>query len=201
MKKNYHHGDLAPELLRAAEEELRENGVEAFSLRAVAKRAKVSHGAPAHHFKDAQGLLTALAGIGYERLVQVQDKRKRAAMADPKAQLLASGLGYIDFAEKNAALFRLMFSSERPDRSDARLATAANSAFHNLTVDVGSLLGSDPRSNPTAMRQVMASWAIAHGLADLMIVGRAERAMGFGSMKRKDRDEALADIMLRAITE
>ena len=47
--------------MRAAEAELAENGIESFSLRAVAKRAGVSHGAPAHHFKDAKGLLTALA--------------------------------------------------------------------------------------------------------------------------------------------
>mgnify|MGYP003726374833 CR=1 FL=1 len=60
-RKTYHHGDLASELLRAAERELSENGIESFSLRAVAKRAGVSHGAPAHHFRDARGLLTALA--------------------------------------------------------------------------------------------------------------------------------------------
>ena len=60
-KDRYHHGDLKMALLRAAEAELAENGIESFSLRAVAKRAGVSHGAPAHHFKDAKGLLTALA--------------------------------------------------------------------------------------------------------------------------------------------
>lgn len=58
----YHHGDLRAALLHAAEEELAERGMEAFSLRSVAKRAGVSHAAPAHHFGDAQGLLTALAG-------------------------------------------------------------------------------------------------------------------------------------------
>jgi hypothetical protein len=61
----YHHGDLRAALLSAAEEELAERGMEAFSLRSVAKRAGVSHAAPAHHFGDAQGLLTALAAEGF----------------------------------------------------------------------------------------------------------------------------------------
>ena len=38
----YHHGDLKAALLAAAEAELAERGIEAFSLRAVAKRAGVS---------------------------------------------------------------------------------------------------------------------------------------------------------------
>ena len=61
--RKYHHGDLRAALLAAAEAELAERGVEAFSLRQVAKRAGVSHAAPAHHFGDAQGLLTALAAV------------------------------------------------------------------------------------------------------------------------------------------
>ena len=57
----YHHGDLRKALLDAAEAELAEKGVEGFTLRGCAKRAGVSHAAPAHHFKDANALLTALA--------------------------------------------------------------------------------------------------------------------------------------------
>ena len=68
-KLPYHHGDLAAALLAAAEAELAEKGVEAFSLRSVAKRAGVSHAAPAHHFGDATGVLTALATEGFRRFL------------------------------------------------------------------------------------------------------------------------------------
>ena len=81
--KTYHHGNLAAELLQAAERELVLNGIEAFSLRAVAKRAGVSHGAPAYHFKSARGLLTALAATGYERLVEAQEARQSDAGSAP----------------------------------------------------------------------------------------------------------------------
>ena len=96
--RSYHHGDLRAALLAAAEVELTEKGVEAFSLRSVAKRAGVSHAAPAHHFGDARGLLTALAVEGFRRFLATQHRREALAAPDPRAQLVAAGLGYVDFA-------------------------------------------------------------------------------------------------------
>ena len=66
-RRGYHHGDLRDALLSAGEAELRDRGIEGFTLRSCAKRAGVSHGAPAHHFADANALLTALAATGRPR--------------------------------------------------------------------------------------------------------------------------------------
>ncbi|WP_422343682.1 TetR/AcrR family transcriptional regulator [Parasphingorhabdus sp.] len=200
-KNAYHHGDLRAELLRAAETVLSENGIEAFSLRAVAKRAGVSHGAPAHHFNDVKGLLTALATIGYERFIETQNARQRNADTDPRAQLAASGLGYIDFALENPALFQLMFSSQKPDKSDSSLAAVADAAFEKLVDDVGNVHQSNPHENPAMMQDVMAAWAIVHGMADLMIAGRTGRALPFGNMDDSQRDATLSDLILRSIGE
>ena len=63
-RDGYHHGDLRAALIAAAEEELAENGVDGFTLRGCARRAGVSHAAPAHHFKDVRALFTALATVG-----------------------------------------------------------------------------------------------------------------------------------------
>ncbi|MGQ4421455.1 TetR/AcrR family transcriptional regulator, partial [Streptomyces violaceoruber] len=62
----YHHGDLRRSVLSAALEVIRSDGVAAISLRDLARRAEVSHAAPAHHFKDKAGLLTAIATEGFE---------------------------------------------------------------------------------------------------------------------------------------
>lgn len=196
-RKGYHHGDLASALLRAAEKELSENGMEAFSLRAVAKRAGVSHGAPAHHFGDVRGLLTALATQGYQRLIKAQNTRQRKAKPDPKSQLAASGLGYIDFAIKNPALFRLMFSSEKPDRTDDRFFDVALEVFNKLVSDTQKVSGKDPYRDRETMKELMASWSIVHGLAELMISGRAERPMGFDKMTKAERDAVIIDIIQR----
>ncbi|PEQ12903.1 TetR family transcriptional regulator [Novosphingobium sp. PC22D] len=194
----YHHGDLASALLKAAEEELALHGIEAFSLRAVAKRAGVSHGAPAHHFKDAKGLLTTLAARGYERLVEAQVSRQREADEDPTAQCIASGLGYLDFARANPELFRLMFSSDKPRRSQDDFARSAGTAFANLVGDIRNKLGSDPYEDPVAMKQVVASWSIVHGLADLLISGRLDAPLAVVGTEA-ERDEIMSEIMLRVL--
>ncbi|MBL4557132.1 MAG: helix-turn-helix transcriptional regulator [Rhodobacteraceae bacterium] len=59
--QGYHHGDLRAALIDAAKALIAERGVDGFSLRAAARQAGVSAAAPAHHFGDARGLLTAVA--------------------------------------------------------------------------------------------------------------------------------------------
>ena len=59
----YHHGDLPAALLEAVESAVLEHGPGSVSLRDIARRAGVSHGAPAHHFGNKAGLLTAFATV------------------------------------------------------------------------------------------------------------------------------------------
>lgn len=197
--QSYHHGDLRQALLDAAEVELAENGIERFSLRAVAKRVGVSHGAPAHHFEDTQGLLTALAARGYAWFMAAQDRREHLASDDPRERLAASGLGYIDFAVEHPALFRLMFVSERTDKDDSALANAATAAFEKLAEHVQSIRHRDPHTDLPAMTDVLSCWAIAHGLADLLIADRLGRAEALSTMSDAERDQFFASIILRGI--
>lgn len=198
---NYHHGNLRLALLDAAEEELSEKGIERFSLRGVAKRAGVSHGAPAHHFQNAIGLLTALATRGYQQFIQAQDKRERQAANNPKARLAASGLGYLDFATENPALFQLMFSSSRPDKSDVHLAQAADEAFDKLVHHIAGITGANPHEDPDAMAAVIAAWGVVHGLADLLIADRLGRAEFLATYDHKQRDLYFSDIILKSVCD
>ncbi|MEM9437476.1 MAG: TetR/AcrR family transcriptional regulator [Pseudomonadota bacterium] len=170
-QKTYHHGDLRAALLDAAVEELAATGLEGFSLRKVAKRAGVSHAAPAHHFKDAAGLLTALATKGFREFVAAQEAREANAAPDPVSRLKAQGLGYIDFARDQTALFRLMFSSDRPRGHDPDLADAADAAYMKLADTVGDVAGIHPFHHPRAQEAASAIWALAHGLGDLVSSG------------------------------
>lgn len=187
--KPYHHGDLRHALLTAAEAELAEHGIEAFSLRQVSKRAGVSHAAPAHHFGDANGLLTALAAEGYQQFVAAQRRREAEAAPDPRAQLVAAGLGYVDFALTRPALFRLMFGSNRPDYGDPTLARAANAAYVRLAEQVFAAGGR------TAAEEA-AAWATAHGLADLLAAGRLQTISSFPAA---ERDAMIAAIIGRSL--
>ncbi|HJT13120.1 MAG TPA: TetR/AcrR family transcriptional regulator [Dongiaceae bacterium] len=195
-RRGYHHGDLRAVLLAAGEAELAEQGVEGFSLRGVAKRAEVSHAAPAHHFRDANGLLTALAAEGFRRFVDKQKARQQVADEDALSQLVAAGMGYVDFAMAHPALFRLMFSSNRPDHEAEELQIAASAAYRKLVEDVARLRGSPPGQSEPLPTDVMRTWAIAHGLADLMNSRRLKPLLG---LRKAERDAALAAMLRRSL--
>jgi AcrR family transcriptional regulator len=194
-QRRYHHGDLRAALLRAAEDELAASGVEGFSLRSVAKRAGVSHAAPAHHFGDVGGLMTALCTEGFERFLRAQSAREALAEPDPASQILAAGLGYIDFAMASPALFRLMFSSAMPDRNSAELSGAGARAYGHLLAQIAAAGGRvGPDGRPT--EDVAAAWAIVHGLADLIQSGPMA---DLRAMPAAERDAFLSKIIRRAL--
>lgn len=186
-EKPYHHGDLRAALLAAAEAELADRGVEAFSLRSVAKRAGVSHAAPAHHFGDAAGLLTALATEGFRHFLACQHRREALAASDPKSQVIAAGIGYVDFALERPALFRLIFTSARLNRDDPDLGAAGASSYRHLVEQVTALNGGSA--------DVAAAWAMVHGLADLLISGRLPALAAMETMAR----DAVLDGLIRRV--
>lgn len=187
MEKPYHHGDLRAALLTAAEAELTEKGVEGFSLRSVAKRAGVSHAAPAHHFGDMGGLLTALAAEGFTRFQDTLDAREVGA-ADARDKAVRAGLGYLEFAIARPALFRLIFSSVRPDFASAELLQAADRAYSHLVGLVTALGGTEV--------DVVALWATSHGIADL---SAGQRLRTLQSRPPPEREAMIREVLLRCL--
>lgn len=164
----YHHGDLREALLGAAEAVLAEAGTAGFSLRATARRAAVSHAAPAHHFGDVDGLLGALCERGFRRLTETMNAYRRGE-SEPVERLLRAGAGYVAFAQAHPALFELMFggrmarTEQGPGKGDA--------AFAVLLEALGAVRG---RAIETAedWRAVAGTWSVVHGLAQLAIAGQ-----------------------------
>ena len=170
----YHHGDLAHALVAAAEDLLAERGVEGFTLRECARRAGVSHAAPAHHFGDVNGLLTAVAAAGFARLTRAMREAAEREQ-DQDAALVGIGVAYVRFAFDHPALFRLMFHSDRLDRGDENLRAAGSAASDVLKERLAAvrriksaLHPPEARFDPTRMR----AWAVVHGIATLAIEGR-----------------------------
>jgi AcrR family transcriptional regulator len=186
-KPRYHHGDLRAALLAAGEAELSEKGVEAFSLRSVAKRAGVSHAAPAHHFGDTQGLLTALAAEGFRRFQATLDDREAGA-TDPRDKAIRAGLCYLDFALSRPALFRLIFSSAKPDYASAELIQASKIAYDHLVGLVQTLGGGEA--------DVVALWAASHGIADLASGGKLRILM---AKSLAEREALIRSVLARSL--
>ena len=165
--QRYHHGDLAVALLRAAEAVLRRDGLEALTLRAVAREAGVSHTAPQHHFDDLTGLLSELAAVGFMRFRDAMLGAAAAAGDDPLTRGRALGLAYLDFARDNPGLFLLMFRSGRIDMRRPALMAAADAAF-TVLANARGVAAPQAMTLPQAAT-VTATWAFVHGLAFLSI--------------------------------
>jgi AcrR family transcriptional regulator len=153
----YHHGDLRNALLEAARAILEEEGLAGLSLRAVARRASVSHAAPYRHFPNHESLLVQLAGEGFAELRQnIVAASQGPALEDDRITTI--GAAYMRFVARRPALARLMFGPQLPNRdSFPELAAAADG--------IGSEIGA--AVNDTALG--LAVWAAVHGLAMLIL--------------------------------
>ena len=104
-----------PDALRAATAQLvSERGPTGFSLREVARRAGVSHAAPAHHFGDARGLLTSVAAEGFTTLCANFDAAVDG-IDEPVERLTAMGKAYVHTAIENSGHFGVMCNDELVD--------------------------------------------------------------------------------------
>jgi len=164
-KRAYHHGDLSVALLRAAGNILEKEGVESLKLRAVARRAGVSHNAPYRHFPEREALLAALAAEGFEWLSEAQ--RKAAA-----AGLRAMGEAYVHFALAHPQRFRLMFGGQISLARHPQLREVATKACEGLA---GALSARVP-GGQDARDSSIAAWALVHGLAQLLLGARLSSA-------------------------
>ncbi|WP_199044139.1 TetR/AcrR family transcriptional regulator [Glycomyces salinus] len=161
MNSSYHHGDLRRALIDAAVESLGETGPSALSLRAVAKRAGVSHAAPAHHFGDKAGLLTAVATEGYGRFADALERAGR------NGDFVDVGVAYVRFAIDNRPYFEIMFRPELLHEDDPDLARAESRSRSVLVRGAADLAGGEPSLSP----QAVAAWSMVHGFAELLIGG------------------------------
>ncbi|MPY54567.1 TetR/AcrR family transcriptional regulator [Streptomyces acidicola] len=171
-KAPYHHGDLRRAILRVALDVIAVDGPSALSLRDLARRAGVSHAAPAHHFKDRTGLLTAIAAEGFELL---------AAAIREATDLRDGGVRYVRFAREHPAHFQVMFTPELLRESDVELTTAralSTAALHdtvstatpgNGNTEGSDTAGSDTDANADTRLARATVWSLAHGFATLLL--------------------------------
>jgi AcrR family transcriptional regulator len=171
-ERPYHHGFLRQALLDAAVELLREGGVEALSLRGVARAAGVSQTAPYRHFKDRRALVVGIAQEGFARMGTAITRAVQAG--EPGLSALRRGLAaYVRFAQEHSAEYRVMFGPELARRDDLpELNETALGVFGLLRdaiarLQQGGVLGA---GDPGLMS--ITAWATLHGLVMLSLDGQ-----------------------------
>jgi AcrR family transcriptional regulator len=169
----YHHGELRRALLDTALAVIEREGVGALSLRDLARRLRVSHAAPAHHFPDRSALLVELAREGYERFAAALEAAFLGA-PDDDGRLAAVGRAYIAFALAHPATFRVIFGREIAElpHPPAPLAEASGKAYAVLlrAVEAG-LAPLPPAQRPPAEQVAFVAWSSVHGAAMLWLDG------------------------------
>jgi AcrR family transcriptional regulator len=190
-KRAYHHGDLKDQLVAAAEAIILERGVNGFTLREAARRAGVSPAAPAHHFKDAKGLLAEVVLRGFREFGEALDAADKHGGEDPYKRLLEQGAAYVNFTLRHPARFQLMWAIGKYDAAYPGLAETSHRAFLVLerAVRAATEGGSAPLS-PDSMGYLLAVWSIVHGFSHLVMSGELD-----GLVKSGDR-RALVDTFL-----
>ncbi|MFD0790348.1 TetR/AcrR family transcriptional regulator [Microbacterium insulae] len=156
-------------LLQSAREELIERGHASVSLRAVARRAGLSHAAPAHFFGDRAGMLTAVATVGFDELGRTLAAATRDASASGQSALDCLGLAYVEFGLAQPALMDLMFRRSELVTDDPAFVAAQRTALGYLRDAVSAMGPADSEE------WSLVSWAVVHGLVSLTREGALTR--------------------------
>jgi len=157
------HGDLPTALRAAARQILDENGSQAVALRETARRVGVSATAAYRHFTSKDDLLASVAAEGFRDLAAAM----HGAARGPNL-LTRAGLAYIEFADQNPGLFRLMFGPLLAERTEhPALDAASRDVEEVMRRGVADLDERALYDNQAAM----AAWGLMHGLSHLVVEG------------------------------
>ena len=178
----YHHGNLREALIDTAFAMIEEDGVDALTIRRVARRLGVTHAAPSHHFADKNELMLALASEGFNRF--------RAALSsvmhipDPLQRLSAMGTAYVRFALEHPGAYRLIMGPAlsriqmpAPRHSESGSAdheslAASEGTFDMLESTVAEAMqGSRAIGGAGVAGVAFLAWSAMHGAALLSLDG------------------------------
>ncbi|MGV9883716.1 TetR/AcrR family transcriptional regulator [Streptomyces sp. NPDC003006] len=166
--------DVGVELLAA-------EGVQALTLREIARRAGVSHGAPRRHFPTHVALLSAIARRGFAELAA--RVAQAAAEGDARTRLTALCRAYLGFAADHRGMFELMFRHDLLESDGLGLRETSLPLFDvlvGLVAEARGASGAASSAVPGVGARVAAGalWANLHGIAQLWGWGSLRLASG-----------------------
>ncbi|MFI9747688.1 TetR/AcrR family transcriptional regulator [Streptomyces sp. NPDC052494] len=198
-----HDDGLRGRLVRAGVELVDAEGAQALSLREIARRAGVSHGAPRRYFPTHLDLLSAIARQGFAELAdRLAEEDREEAGARERIAILARV--YLAYAGTRRGMYELMFRhdllesgrlglretslplfahlTELVDRATSTRREAATATGRDAATKSGRNAATDtgPTAGPSAdaVLRAGALWANLHGIAQLWHWGSLGLATG-----------------------
>jgi AcrR family transcriptional regulator len=157
----YRHGNLPVALVASARQILDESGMQAVGLRETARRVGVSATAAYRHFTSKEDLLASVAAEGFRELRAAMEGATRGT--NP---LSRAGLAYVEFAQQNRGLFRLMFGPVLAERAKYPALQEATDGVEALLLQGVVDLDQRPLDHNLA---AMGAWGLVHGLSNLVV--------------------------------
>lgn len=171
--------DLRVRLIASAARLLAEEGPAALSTRRVAKDAGTSTMAVYTYFGSIAELVNAVVDDGFARLAAAAIGPRTA---DPVADMISLGLGYVTHARLNPGLYTVMFGTTalgpfRP--STEQLKTSRREVFDEFVAVCGRA-GADGRFEYNSDGWLIAHqlWTVVHGYVMLEFAGYVSAAGG-----------------------
>ncbi|GHG28912.1 TetR family transcriptional regulator [Streptomyces zaomyceticus] len=150
-------------------------GVQALSLREIARRAGVSHGAPRRHFPTHLDLLSAIARRGFAELAARVDAEDVESAA-PRERIALLARVYLDYAGTRRGMYELMFRHDLLESGRLGLRETSLPLFARLAGLVARVRPPADPADPAVLAGAL--WANLHGIAQLWHWGSLRLATG-----------------------
>jgi AcrR family transcriptional regulator len=156
---------LPDRLVQAGVELLEQEGLPNLTLRAIARRTGVSHGAPRRYFPTHNALLAAIAATG---LTDLAARLAPSADGSAEDQLVEAARRYLEFAAERPGMFDLIFRHDLLAGAGGNLRATSLPLFRTFIDLVAQRHPTDAELRATAL------WTNIHGLATLRATNALE---------------------------
>lgn len=197
-KNSYHHGNLKEAATRAAIDLIDNQGIDACSLRAVARRLNVAHTSLYEHFPDKTALYSAVAEQGYLLLAaRLRRAMKKDGTANERLKFIS--LAYIKFARDKPSHYKVMSDPALTGGMDSpQLSEAHDSATRYLYEVVQNGVDSGNFAQRNVESLAMTLWSFVHGYTEIY---RNRRGVYYGmenpslSVIERDLSQSLENLL------
>jgi AcrR family transcriptional regulator len=187
-------------ILDAARDLFVRDGVEAVTMRAIARKIEYTPTTIYHHFRDKHALLLELCTIDMQRLGQAFQSIGR--IEDPTERTRRFGLAYVDFGLDHPGIYRFLFMTPKPDvmSETAISASPEQNAYLMLLESVreGIAAGRYRPEFDDAEQLAQLLWGGLHGIVSLHVAKSNETWIDWRDPRETAR--AMIDVMQRGIT-
>lgn len=162
-RSSYHHGGVPEAALVVARAMVVEQGQAAVTMREVARALAVVPSALYRHYEDRAHLLSAVANAVHEELLAGL-RALRASPLSAHLAMVAASEHFLDFAQAQPALFKMMYDDEVIGHAKAAQRLPALEATHAELLAMAARAW--PRLSAVALRErLIAYWSTLFGHA------------------------------------